>query len=191
MKMLLGICVLLLFSNTLFSQKTISSEDKVRFSSIYNIGLLSGQNGESFSIQSNNGVRYKSWFAGVGLGIDYYGERSVPIFLDINKTFLDMKQSPFLYMQGGRNLPWLSKGQKENNDNVESKAGGYFDVGGGMKVKLDGSQRLLFSLGFSQKISKGSQLVQTWPQGSTLPFTYTEKYVNTFNRIILKIGYQF
>ena len=190
MKKFVIIGFFIFLSSVVYSQKEISSEDNVCFSSIYNIGLLSGQNGESFSIQTNNGVRYKTWFAGVGLGIDYYGERSVPIFLDINKTFLDKKQSPFLYMHAGRNIPLLSKTQKENNNNVETKAGGYFDVGGGIKIKLEGSQKLLLSLGYTQKRSKGSQLEQTWPQGSTLPFTYTEKYINTFNRIVIKIGYQ-
>jgi hypothetical protein len=190
-KKLAGIFILLTMVKYGYSQKEVKSENNVHFSSVVNAGLLSGQNGESFSIQTANGINYKSWFAGVGVGVDYYGERSVPLFIDVNKTFLDKAQSPFIYVHGGLNLPWLNERQKSNNNYVDAKPGSYFDAGAGVKIKINSNQKILLSLGYSQKVSKGREEVQRWPIGVFQPVTTTEKYVNTFNRLILKVGFQF
>ena len=42
-----------------------------QFHSINNVGLLEGQTGSAFQLQSINGMQYQSWFAGIGLGLDF------------------------------------------------------------------------------------------------------------------------
>ncbi len=58
-----------------------------QFHSINNIGLLEGQTGSAFQLQSINGMQYKSWYAGIGLGLDFYRYRTIPLFIDFRKEF--------------------------------------------------------------------------------------------------------
>src|SRR5579862_3368717 len=60
---------------------------KWQFNSINSVGLLEGETGSAFQLQTINGAQYKSWFAGMGLGLDFYRIRSIPLFADIRKEF--------------------------------------------------------------------------------------------------------
>jgi len=57
-------------------------------------------------------VQSNSWFAGIGVGIDYYGfHRSVPLFVDVKKIF-PKRQIQRFYLQ----MPGIiSPGQLINN----------------------------------------------------------------------------
>src|SRR5688500_20060445 len=57
------------------------------FSSIYNVGLVEGENGTSLQLQTVQGIRYGKWFAGICAGLDYYELRTIPLFLDIRREF--------------------------------------------------------------------------------------------------------
>jgi hypothetical protein len=74
-----------------------------QFHSINQLGLLEGQIGSAFQIQTINGAQYKSWFGGIGIGLDYYRFRSIPLFLDFRKDF-GKKISSFLFMQMGASI---------------------------------------------------------------------------------------
>src|SRR5664279_970813 len=71
------------------------------FRSIINLGLLEGQAGSAFQLQTLNGVQSNSWFAGLGIGLDYYRYRTIPLFLEIRKEFGKQQNKPFVYMDGG------------------------------------------------------------------------------------------
>ena len=57
------------------------------FTSINKAGLLTGSAGQAANIQTINGLTWSKWFAGVGTGIDYYGTRSIPLFVDLRRNF--------------------------------------------------------------------------------------------------------
>ncbi|MFI5151955.1 MAG: hypothetical protein ACHQET_01395 [Chitinophagales bacterium] len=75
----------------LLQEKSLAQEktaDKAWVFHSYNqIGLLEAETGSAFQIQSVNGMQYKSWFGGIGVGLDYYRFRSIPFFLDLRKSF--------------------------------------------------------------------------------------------------------
>src|SRR5688572_21595778 len=98
------------------------------FQSILNIGLLEGQGGSDFLIQSINGYRYKGWFAGIGAGIDYYRFRSIPLFLDIRKNILNNNFTPFVYADAGIHFPW-SKDDESYYWGASMSNGLYYDAG--------------------------------------------------------------
>src|SRR5215467_547922 len=58
-----------------------------QFRSINQVGLLEGTDGGAFQIQTINGVQFRTWFLGIGVGIDNYRLRSVPLFVDLRKEF--------------------------------------------------------------------------------------------------------
>src|SRR5689334_8657847 len=89
------------------AQETVEKKkDKFRFSSQNYAGILEGESGTSLQVQTINGLRYKTWFAGVGTGLDYYYQRTIPLFLSVSK-FLSSTKVP-LYFNGdaGINFIW-------------------------------------------------------------------------------------
>src|SRR5580698_558321 len=88
------------------------------FQSINNIGLIIGQKDAAFDLQTVNGFRYKSMFGGVGVGLDYYGFRSVPLFADLRKYFGSNKNAFFIYEDCGVNFAWL----KNSIENLDRKS---------------------------------------------------------------------
>jgi hypothetical protein len=124
---------------------------KPSFTSINSIGMLEGQGGTSFSIQSINGVRLNSFSVGVGLGIDYYLVRSLPLFVDVRKDLFSKKQSPFIYLNAGTNFPWEK--QAESWQQVDLKGGLFYEGGVGYSWPLK-SASFVLSLGYSYKAFK-------------------------------------
>lgn len=188
MKVIISFCAGLLIACTCFSQ-TQKIHKSVKFASLNQAGLLSGANGESGNVQSVNGLRLGSWFLGLGLGIDYYQERSVPLFLGVWKELKKTPNTPFLYANGGLNFAWLTQNQKGWRQIENTRPGGYFDVGGGYKVKLKNAQHLLFSAGYNYKANRINERAQVW--GGWGPTGGTNLFVNKFNRVNLKVGIMF
>ena len=65
---------------------------KIKFHSINNIGLLKGQVDDVLQLQTINGIKYKSFFGGVGIGLDNYYFKTIPLFVDLRKCFKSLKK---------------------------------------------------------------------------------------------------
>src|SRR5687768_13281730 len=98
--LLVAIVVVLLFCEDSYSQT------KLKFRSHNYIGIIEGQKGTSFQLQSINGIEKRTWFAGIGTGLDYYYFRSIPLFLSLNKSLCECERSFFLSLDGGINWFW-------------------------------------------------------------------------------------
>jgi hypothetical protein len=162
-----------------------------QFHSIVNAGLLEGQSGSAFQIQTINGTQYRSWFAGIGLGIDYYRYRTLPLFFDLRKEFGSTGNKIFLYSDFGINFSWVTDKQKMNYV-TDDKFGNnfYSDVGFGYKVAFTQNNSLQLSLGYSYK-----KVVETYttPDYYIYPPTdgNTEQINNRLYRLLIKIGWVF
>jgi hypothetical protein len=169
------------------------------FQSIANIGLLEGETGSAFQLQTINGARYKSWFTGLGLGLDYYRYRTIPLFIDIRKEFGKSIGKLFVYADGGISFNWLTDGEKtEYVQNVEYHNGFYSDLGFGYVRSIGRKSALSISLGYSYKKSS-----ETYP--SSYPYYYPNyNYTDTppqnassdqinysLNRLNIKLGWIF
>jgi len=156
------------------------------FSSINQIGLVAGEQNESFVLQSVNGLKYKTWMVGAGVGIDGYRYRSVPVFFQLRKEFPVKGDAIFLYNDIGTNYPWLKSNQKMWRGG-EFNPGIYYDGGIGYKVSLR-RHALVFSSGFSLK-----KLSEDVPSFSCpfMPGTCQEgrdTYYYSLKRISFKVG---
>src|SRR5262245_10910836 len=101
MKLFLVIAIIIMSTTALAQRHTT-------FSSQNYVGLLEGEQGSKFQLQTINGIKYKTWFAGLGTGIDWYYRRSVPAFMSLNKDFLIRgKRNFFIATDVGANFPWL------------------------------------------------------------------------------------
>lgn len=158
------------------------------FTSINQAGLLTGSAGQAANIQTINGLTWSKWFAGVGTGIDYYGTRSIPLFVDLRRNFNTKAKGVFVYADGGINFPWISDGQKMTRGyTATSSAGVYLEGGAGLKFRMKSNNAFLLSAGFSYKeVKDKTELMSIWIW-PTPDKTY-ETYKYHYRRIVVKLA---
>lgn len=172
-------------------------KQSIKFNSINSIGLLSGEIQNKFTLQTINGLQYKSWFAGLGASLDNYGYRSIPAFIDIRKTFGHKEWLPFVYVDGGINFSLYSSDlprKLNNKDAYKLKNTFYGEAGFGVNRKLNRKIQFNFSIGYSYK-HLGYLQYDVGGYGIILnnqmsPPTITQ-YDFYYRRIAIKTGLQF
>jgi hypothetical protein len=159
-------------------------------------GAMHGGSDSEWQLQIIQGISYKTFFAGAGIGIDPYYQRSIPVFLDLRKNILQKKQTPFLYLDLGASLPAdRNTGETIWLGSVTSKyrSGYYYDLGAGYSIPVKGRFSFVMSLGYSQKSMKVDK-TYTYDSDFIGPFgseVYYENYNYTFRRLSFKIGVGF
>lgn len=160
------------------------------FSSINQIGDLYGSKGTYFQIQTINGIRYKTWFAGIGAGIDFYTRGGFPVFLDVRKDIFEKRSTPFLYVDAGIHLVRDRKEEVSQWYQNTYSNGFYGDAGIGYKLDVHGAGRLLVSAGYSYKnINRRYEYISTCPTTWCYENYYT--YKSYLHRLSVKLGLQF
>jgi hypothetical protein len=203
-KILVCLILLTVKLHTAFAQqKTLSNPWS--FQSILNFGLLEGETGSSFQLQAINGAQYKSWFAGIGLGLDYYRLRTIPLFLDIRKEFGKNRDKLFVYADGGVSFTWATDAQKTDYymPNPQYHNGFYSDFGFGYKAAVGKRSALLVSVGYSYKKASVTYALpnyyyqynpniafQNYPSLMMQNGT-GDKISYSLNRLSMKIGWEF
>lgn len=160
----------------------------VRFSSLVQAGALYGGNGTKLGLQLINGVRYKTYFLGIGAGLDFYYERSVPVFLSAHKLVRNRNNTPFFYADAGANIPLKKDIDLRSIDGpLYSYHGGiYYDIGAGYRASENGKVSVLFSIGYSLK--KMTERTESYWMGPEPFITETEFFLR---RLVVKAGLSF
>jgi hypothetical protein len=175
-------------------------EHSFRFHSINQVGLLTGETGSAWQLQTVNGFQYKSWFGGIGAGLDYYRFRGIPLFADIRKTFGHAKSKPFIYADGGIHFRWLTDKEKINYGSPGKYSNGlYLDGGLGYQIYINRKNALLLNLGYSYKDIKGRFSPYLYYPTAFLvgdqqfipPTPLSNSYNYRLNRISIKLGWEF
>ena len=166
-----------------------AQKNRISYSGAVSVGVLSGQSPAELQLQMINGVKLKTWSAGLGVGLDYYHTRTVPLFLQLRKTVNGNAHTPFFYLNGGFNVPWA---EPEKEFFVISYNRGYYGEGGiGYEVPVLKTRRLFFSGGwqvktFSTKVNSMPWL-SVWPPP---PHTIRD-YDYTLKTLVVKAGLRF
>jgi hypothetical protein len=163
-----------------------TNSNKVVFQSINQLGLMVGETGNEFQIQTINGIKMKTFFAGIGVGIDEYQMRSVPLFLDLRKEWKLTGKTPFVYADAGMHFIWdNSKSEMVSYD----QPGLFYDLGIGYRIPVQ-SNAFLLSAGYSFKsyTSKYPQYYY-WMWNSNPEQYQTNEY--ELRRISVKLGFSF
>jgi len=185
------LCILVLSFQIIAQVK--ESRQNIKLQSISNIGLLEGSNGSFFSLQTLLGVQFNKSFSGIGVGLDYYRFRSIPLFVDLRREFGKGPNAVFVYGDMGYNFDWLTDEDKQKTSfstNADFKGGLYYDAGIGYKYAFKSSHALLFSLGYAYKQIKLNNMVSSFCIGGTCP-PETQIYNYSMPRWIVKAGWQF
>lgn len=169
------------------AQDSSRTEEKPRFQSFNTVGLVAGATEEELLVQSVNGFRKDKLFAGLGVGIDYYHQRSVPVFLELRRFFSRKPSSVFLYAGGGWNFAW-KEDRGDQGFFISSYGNGlYFDLGLGRTFSVGGREVFVLSIGYSGKNYTSSiEMPQYCPGGNCPPREEISRY--NLTRIVLKGG---
>ena len=142
----------LLFLLSAKSQQLTKASAPIRFQSKIQSGILIGQKDSdpAFVINAVNGVQYATWFAGIGVGIDYYEKRTIPLFINIEKNLSAKANAFFLYGTLGYDFAWLKDDEKILY--IENASGGlFYEVGAGYKFTIFTKTHIGFSAGYCYK----------------------------------------
>jgi hypothetical protein len=153
--------------------------------------MLEGGYGSSFHMQSINGIRYKTYSLGIGVGIESYYQRAVPLFIDLRKEIRNKKNTPFIYGDAGLLIPWEKKSDKlQQND---FRTGFTSDLGLGYKCPIGNNAAFLMSAGYSyQSFSKYGWSPYTIIFDRWLnPALDRSRFDYKFHRISVKVGLSF
>lgn len=182
--LVIWVCVVAL-SATGWAQKPV-------FRSQNYIGFLEGNRGSAFQFQTVNGMQWRTWFAGVGTGLDWYLYRSLPLYLSVQKDLKAGNRTFFLSLDGGTNFSW-EKRKPEFAEFVNSK---FFPrLYGGMNVGYktilkNNKDAILFTIGYSYKELRERQSKYTYCINPPCPLV-NEYYNYKNNRVSLRLGWQF
>lgn len=119
-------------------------------------GLLEGEQGSAFQFGFTGGLKFKTWTTSIGSGLDYYGIRSVPLYLNVQKKLYNRQQSPFAYISGGYHFPWLANQHQVDwapwwGGETKTSGGLYYGAGLGYQLPAFKNAALFFAAGFSYK----------------------------------------
>lgn len=160
------------------------------FASILQGGILKGEQGSYGLLQTINGIRYKTWFAGVGAGLDFYTYKGIPVFIDVRKRLFNKLSSPFLYADGGVYLDHVNN-ESSQFETQRFKNGSYFDVGAGYTIGLSRKTVFVLGVGYSYKYIRMQQTFKGC-YGYPCNVAYSENnYDWAQNRLSLKMGFMF
>jgi hypothetical protein len=191
------LCILLSMIVGIVSAQQNNSVRPWQFHSIDNVGLVEGETGSAFQLQTINGVNYKSWFAGIGAGLDFYRLRTIPLFADFRKEFGKNNNKIFVYSDIGINFSWVTDQQKSINvENDKFHNGFYGDWGLGYKVMVNRKNNFLLSVGYSYKKTAETYDQIYFPPGIFYDpgpqSNQQEQKINySLNRLTIKIGWEF
>lgn len=187
--------IFILIISFLVNISVSAQKNKIQFRSINQFAIVGGESHINTAFQTVNGIKFSNWFTGIGIGVDNYRYRTLPLFFDGRWFFGDEKRV-FIYGDIGYDFPMKDKPGKEiSYYNTYHFTGGiYTDIGLGYQVPLCKKSSMIFSFGYSYKKAEakiGARLIfPCFLNGSCNVVDYSN-YDFSFNRMILKAGLVF
>jgi hypothetical protein len=180
-----GVFFILIISFVMSSDLS-AQKKKVGFQSINQFAIVGGESHVNTAFQTVNGIKFGNWFSGIGIGMDYYNYKTLPLFFDGRWYFGEDKKG-FIYGDIGYNFPMNNKPGKGIGyyDSYHFTGGIYTDIGIGFKTKVIRKSFLLFSMGYSYKQLKSKVGIMPECVGCQ-PYLYDYKF--GYGTMILKTG---
>jgi len=184
--------IFILIISFLVNISASAQKSKIHFRSINQFAMVGGESHVSTAFQTVNGIKFSNWFTGIGIGVDNYRYRTLPLFFDGRWFFGDDKRA-FIYGDIGYDFPMKDKPGKEIGyyNTYHFTGGVYTDIGIGYKAPLCKESSMLFSLGYSYKKVEtkiGVKLTSPCPLNRSCSVVDYSNYDFSFNRMILKAG---
>jgi hypothetical protein len=162
-----------------------------QFSSIAQLGILEGESGTTFQLQTINGIRFRTWSVGLGAGLDYYHYRTIPLFVDLRKDILNRSRTPFVYADLGMHFAWVQDENKMGWARTEFSNGLYYGFGVGYRLGLKKKDAFLFSLGYAFKAMEEKRYGTIYCINPPCDERLDETLDYGFRRLSLQLGFNF
>lgn len=187
MRILIFPVLLLAFFTAQAQDSLATSKNKLAFYSVTQLGILEGEVGTAFQVQTVNGVAVGPWHAGLGVGIDKYGARSIPAFLQLQYQLPVLDRSFSVYFDGGKSFTWMESEVQQAF--MKDRNGWYWDAGLQFHWRGKKSAGPVFSLGYSEKTYGWEQSTEIMCFRAPCP-GYRSSYHYLTRRISLKAGFK-
>lgn len=165
-----------------------AQKNKIHFHSINTFAAVAGETEVSTAFQTVNGIQFSNWFSGIGVGVDNYVYKTLPLFFDARRYFGNEKRG-FIYGDIGYDFPLKNKTGKEifRYDTYDFTGGIYTDIGMGYQFPIHKRSSFVFSLGYSYKKLQAKIGTTSCPFIGPCFVDYS-KYEFSYGRMILKAG---
>ncbi|MFT3949101.1 MAG: hypothetical protein QM763_19205 [Agriterribacter sp.] len=156
------------------------------------IGVVAGEAKSAYQVLTTHGIQHRSWYAGIGAGIDDYRNRTVPLFVSIVKQVLP-QNNMFVNINAGTQFIWGKNERHTLWNAVDSKAFpgflGEAGIGYRLPVGKDG-QGMMFGTYYSYKSFREKFTVVGICNNP--PCENMTEYIDSkFNRWAFKVGFVF
>jgi hypothetical protein len=154
-------------------------------------GVVAGESAAKPLAQLETGIKYDRYFTGIGIGLDHYYLKSIPLFAGWRMNFGKTRLF-FLYINEGYNFPYNNKSLNDNTFKTtdDFNGGFYMDAGVGYRILLTSYHRLLFSAGYSRK-DIVNKVGYTYPCFDPPCLEQIYNYRYSLGRIITKLSWEF
>lgn len=125
---------------------------------------------------------------GVGVGLDHYAIKTIPLFIGFRTNITSHKETPYVYVDAGVNFLRMNDLQKEQAQFPLASPGVYYDAGLGWKLSGKKHRAVVISAGYTLKqvrYKTRSFSISPVPQ----PENY-DRYNFLYRRFIVKLGFQ-
>ena len=174
----------------LFACASVAQKKTLPLAGSVLFGVMEGEQGNSLQLGATGGIKMKSWTTSIGTGLDYYGVRSIPIFLNVEKKILKGEQTPFVYLNGGYNFPWVKSYNNSWWSETKATGGIYYGAGLGYQVPASKQIALFFAAGYSFKQFR-EEVTQRYECLIAPCPEYNEKINYGFRRLSVTTGLRF
>lgn len=187
MRNLIFIVLVCTCCQVLAQDSAATTKRKLSFYSVSQVGILEGEVGTAFQVQTVNGIAAGPWHVGLGVGIDKYGTRTVPAFLQVQYQLPVLDRSFSVYLDGGKSFTWLVPDLRQPT--MEERNGVYWDAGVQYHWCGRKSAGPVFSLGYSEKTYGWEQNSDVMCLRAPCP-GYRSSYHYLTRRISIKAGFK-
>jgi hypothetical protein len=183
--------ILLLMLLVLMTAVCQAQTKKLKFHSLNSVAMTAGESRATAAYETINGFEFSTWFAGLGVGLDNYHFKSIPVFMDTRK-YLGSNKLVFLFGNIGADCPAQKQAAKEftYHDYYYFKPGIYADAGIGYRFAVIKKPLLVFSLSNSYKSMHARTGVYTECLIAPCPVTFKDYHYN-FYRLMVRAGLMF
>lgn len=174
-----------------------AQQEKNRLYVIPQMGLLNGDNFVSGQVALSCGYDLKNISVGLGVAVDYYKMRTIPVFAELRAPLGKSKQ-PFLYLNAGPNFTWPLQSQYTQHwvalptpgvQRDRYTVGIYGDVGFGYAFPLAKTNKLLLSIGYSLKTINQSYNETVVTEFAPFTLVTRERELNySLSRVMVRVG---
>jgi len=172
-------------------QKTV-----IGYTNITEAGVLHGKSQTAFNVQTINGITFNQTSIGLGVGLDNYGYKSIPVFIDVRQKLGRGACKLLVYVDAGLNVPvrnndLLPAKWDDGNEAYRLHTNFYGEAGIGINNKINRKLSLHLTAGFSYKHFSYTEHSQIW---YSMPYLFSSRnatYGYYYRRLSVRLGLQF